>query len=95
MIGALIGEAGADPELARSLRHHVLDPRRAELAARMTQGRGTPELPQAGGPDLASDTAVDELIGPVFHRAVIGGAAIDDDFVESVVDAVLATRPGA
>jgi AcrR family transcriptional regulator len=91
VLGALIGEAGAHPELAISLRHHVLDPRRAELAARVAEGRGGTDRPQP--PDLSSDAAVDELIGPVFHRAVIGGAAIDDDFVDSVVDGVLATRP--
>jgi hypothetical protein len=35
------------------------------------------------------DAAVDQIVGPLYFRALIAGSTIDDDFVDAIVDAVV------
>jgi EmrB/QacA subfamily drug resistance transporter len=81
VLGALIGEAASDPELATTLREQVVAPRRAELAARLSLEPGRLLMPV--------DAAVDQIVGPIYYRALIAGADIDDHLVDSIVDAVV------
>jgi AcrR family transcriptional regulator len=81
VLGALIGEAASDPELATALREHVVAPRRAELTARLSRVPDEVLVPL--------DAAVDQIVGPLYFRALIAGSAIDDNFVDSIVDAVV------
>ncbi len=83
VLGALIGEASSDPELATTLREQVVAPRRAELAARLSLEPGRLRMP--------IDAAVDQIVGPIYYRALITGADIDDHLVDSIVDAVVRT----
>ena len=86
VMGALVAEAAADPELAAALRERVGEPRRREVAARL----------RADGQQLAApvDAALDQLMGPLYHRALIVDAPIDDALVDAVVDAVVAPPRG-
>jgi AcrR family transcriptional regulator len=86
ILGVLVAEAGSDPELAHALRERVLGPRRRELTERLQrddEGLG------------AVDAALDQLFGPLFYRAVVIGAPIDDAFVDSVLSSVLGPAPVA
>lgn len=85
VLGALIAEAASDPELAAALRAKVVEPRRAALAARLARE------PQAL--TVPVEAAVDLLVGPIYHRALIAGAPPDDDFVDAITAAVLAAPP--
>jgi Tetracyclin repressor-like, C-terminal domain len=82
----LVAEAGTDPDLAHALRERVLGPRRRELADRLQRDDGSV------GP---TDVALDRLFGPLFYRAVIMGAPIDDEFIDSVLSSVLGPAPVA
>ena len=64
----------------------MLGPRRSELAERLQRDDGTV------GP---TDAALDRLFGPLFYRAVIIGAPIDDQFIDSVLSSVLGPAPVA
>ena len=85
VLGALIGEAASDPELASALREHVVAPRRAELVARLSRVPDDVLVPL--------DAAVDQIVGPIYFRALIEGSTIDDQVVESIVDAVVRPVP--
>ena len=81
VLGALIGEAASDPELARALRERVVAPRRAELMARLAHEPDRLAVPLA-------DT-VDQIVGPLYFRTLISGADSDDEFVDSIVSAIV------
>jgi Na+/melibiose symporter-like transporter/AcrR family transcriptional regulator len=81
VLAALIGEAASEPELATALREHVVAPRRAEIAARLSLAPDEVIVPL--------DAAVDQIVGPIYFRALIDGSPIDDHLVDSIVDAVI------
>jgi hypothetical protein len=81
ILGALVAEAASDPELARALRERVVGPRRAEVAARLSV--------DAGRLRVAPEVAIDQLVGPLFHRALIVDSAIDEALLEAAVAGVV------
>jgi AcrR family transcriptional regulator len=83
---ALIGHAQHDPVFAATLRAHYLDEqrRRDRLPLERAVARG--ELP--AGIDLTS--AVDQLVGPIYHRILVTGDSVNDAFVDGIVDGFLA-----
>jgi EmrB/QacA subfamily drug resistance transporter len=85
VIGALIAEVSRNPELEAAFRERVTGPRRAALVARLIteQDRLTTDV----------EDAVDQLIGPVYFRALLGGVAVEEPFVESVLRPLI--RPAA
>jgi AcrR family transcriptional regulator len=82
VLGALIAEAADDPDLATLLRERVLQPRRAEIAARLHRGAEPLGVP--------ADAAVDQLVGPLFYRTVVVGRPPDDEFLDTVIASVIA-----
>ncbi|MCU1393915.1 MAG: putative integral rane efflux protein [Ilumatobacteraceae bacterium] len=81
VLGALVAEAATDPALATALRDRVVAPRRAELARRLNA-----DLPRLRVP---IEVALDQLVGPIYHRALIVDAPVGDDLVRAVVDGVV------
>jgi EmrB/QacA subfamily drug resistance transporter len=81
VLGALIGEAASNPELAHALRARVLAPRRDELTARLSQEPDRLATPL--------DDTVDQIVGPLYFRTLISGSDSDDDLVDSIVTTVL------
>ncbi len=81
VLGALVAEAGTNPELAHALRERVLAPRRRELTERLEREPGRLQVP--------TDDALDQLFGPLYYRAVIVGEPITDGFVRTLLSAVL------
>jgi EmrB/QacA subfamily drug resistance transporter len=81
ILGALVAEAASDPELARALRERVVGPRRAEVTARLNI--------DAGRLRVAPDVAIDQLVGPLFHRALIVDSPIDEALLDAAVAGVV------
>ena len=82
---ALIGHAQHDPAFAANLRAHFLDEqrRRDRLPLERAVARG--ELPA----DFEVDAAVDQLVGPIYHRVLVTGDAVNDAFVDAIVSGFL------
>jgi AcrR family transcriptional regulator len=78
---ALVAEGASDPELAKALRERVVGPRRAEVAARL-----------ALEPDrlkVVPEAAVDQLVGPIYHRALIVDTPIDEVLLDAIVAGIV------
>jgi AcrR family transcriptional regulator len=83
VLGALVAEAASDPSLADTLRERVMGPGRAELAARLAADRDQLAVPV--------EAAVDMLVGPIHHRAIVLGEPVDDALLDAVVASI--SRP--
>ena len=86
VIGALVSEAASDESLAAALRERVSEPRRRELEARFRANESMANVP--------IDTAIDQLVGPIYYRTVIIHSAVDERLVDAVLDAVLTPNDG-
>lgn len=82
---ALIGHAQHDPAFAANLRTHYLDEQRRRDRLPLDRAVARGELPA----DLDTDAAVDQLVGPIYHRVLVSGDAVNDAFVDGVVDGFL------
>jgi EmrB/QacA subfamily drug resistance transporter len=82
VLAALVAEAACNPEFAMSLRNRVVEPRRAEIAARMNLEPQHLQVPL--------NAAVDQLVGPIYHRALFADGVIDDELLDSIVSSVVA-----
>jgi hypothetical protein len=81
VLTALVGAAGQDPQLASALRRSVLEPREALLRDRLDRAACAGEL----SADVDRNVLVDVLLGPVYHRALITGQALEPGFADEVV----------
>lgn len=77
----MIGEAATNADLTAALRERVIAPRRAEFTNRLQRDEHRLRLPL--------DIAADQLIGPLYHRALIVDEPIDDRFIESIIAGAL------
>jgi AcrR family transcriptional regulator len=82
---ALIGHAQHDEEFAVTLRARYLDAQRSRDRLPLERAIARGELPA----DLDTAVAVDRLVGPVYHRALITGDPVNAAFVDTLVDAFL------
>jgi AcrR family transcriptional regulator len=85
VLRALLGHAQHDPTFAAVLRARYLDEQngRDRLAIERAVQRG--QLPA----DLDIAAEVDQLVGPIYYRALVTGSTVDDDFIGSLMDAFL------
>jgi EmrB/QacA subfamily drug resistance transporter len=81
VLTALVGASGQDPDLATALRRSVLEPREAILRDRLDRAASDGEL----SPDVDRGVLVNVLLGPVYHRALITGQALEPGFPSEVV----------
>ncbi|PXW28745.1 UNVERIFIED_CONTAM: EmrB/QacA subfamily drug resistance transporter [Williamsia faeni] len=81
IIGALVSEAASDESLAAALRERVSESRRHELETRLQPHMAMVKVP--------INTAIDQLVGPIYYRTVITESALDEELVDAVLDAVL------
>ena len=90
VLGALVAEAATDPALSSELRERVLHPRRAELGRRLARDQEQINAPV--------DAAVDQLVGPIYHRALLLDLPVDDALLDAIVDGLTGEaaphRPG-
>ncbi|MFC9439013.1 TetR/AcrR family transcriptional regulator [Nocardia sp. NPDC057030] len=82
---ALTGQAQHDPHVATKLRtdhlHHQRDRERLPLRRALDRG----ELP----PDTDIDFLVDQLVGPIYYRALVTGGPLPREFTDQLVARVL------
>ena len=82
----LIEWAVHDEQLRAELDEYVLH-RRRPLVAILTRGIERGEIRD----DLDLDTLVDAFVGPFIYRKLLTRAAVDDDFVDRLLDLLLPT----
>ncbi|MFI6597354.1 TetR/AcrR family transcriptional regulator [Nonomuraea sp. NPDC050536] len=79
---ALLGHAQHDPAFAAVFRARYLDEQRRRDRLPLERAIGRGQLP----PDLDITTAVDRLVGPVYHRVLVTGDPVDGEFTDELVD---------
>jgi AcrR family transcriptional regulator len=79
---ALLGVAQHDPVVAARLRTGFTEPERARGRALLLRARRRGELPEAE--DI--DAAVEQLLGPIYYRVVVGGQPVPCTFTDGLVD---------
>jgi AcrR family transcriptional regulator len=85
-IAGLIADMARDPEMAEEYRRRILRPRRAAVAAVFGEWQRRGALQ----PDVDVELLQDLYVGPIYYRSLVTGAAVDDELVTQLVDAVLA-----
>ena len=65
--------------------HASSEPRRRELATRLNADHDQLAVPVGA--------AIDQLVGPVYYRALISGLPVDGIFIDAVVSSVFAPAP--
>jgi AcrR family transcriptional regulator len=89
MVLAMLAEALRDPEVGRvHLEHEVR--RRERFRGVLERGQRRGELPE----DVDLDVVIDDLVAPVFHRALLLGQDIDETFLVWHLDRTLARHTG-
>jgi AcrR family transcriptional regulator len=88
----LVSEIATDPELGRTYREQVVEPRRSQLAPVIERGIARGDL----RPDTDITLAHELLVGPIFYRLLLSGGQLDRKLSTHIVDAVLRafTPPG-
>lgn len=82
---ALIGHAQHDPEFAATLRAHYLDEQRRRDRLPLERAIERGELPA----DLDTTAAVDQLVGPIYHRLLVTGDPATGAFIDGIVSGFL------
>jgi AcrR family transcriptional regulator len=81
----LIGEAQSDPLVRNELHIRLVEPRRALMRTIWDRGVQRGELRG----DVDPTTALDQLIGPMLYRLLLGHAPLDDAAADAVVDSAM------
>ena len=79
--------AASDPEseLSKAFRNHFVLARRAEGKALLERAKANREVRR----DVDVEVALDLLYGPLFFRLLMGHAALDESFMDKVLDAAV------
>jgi hypothetical protein len=85
VISELVGQAQTDPDLAAAMRSKYVDPRRqlAVEAVRRAQQRGQIR------PEVDPESVVDQLWGACYHRLLLSGLPLTDDFAHTILSNLL------
>ena len=81
----LTSEIAANPELSRTYREQIVEPRLEQLRGLIARGVERGDL----HPDTDARLAHEMLIGPVMYRLLYSGQPLDDGLSTRVADAVL------
>jgi hypothetical protein len=84
MIGSVIAEEQATPELLSLFRERIVEPRRDELREVLEHARERDEL----GEEADAEAAVNLLVGS-YYAQYLAGDPFPDDWPEAVVDTIL------
>ena len=85
MIVALLDVSVQVPALTPALRAVLVNPRRRELVAMVERARARDEVRADVDPELV----IDALLGPLYLRTLVTGAALDAATVDGLADVVL------
>jgi AcrR family transcriptional regulator len=84
-LAGLVGAKQSDPALAKAFNQQVYEPVRAALMERIRRAQRTGQLRS-----LYPEVIADLIVGPVWFRLLLGGEPADPEYIETVLDAVLA-----
>jgi AcrR family transcriptional regulator len=84
-VTSMLAAADPDSELSKAFRNHFVLARRAEGEAFLERAKANREVRR----DLDVEVALDLLYGPLFFRLLIGHAALDESFMDKVLDAAV------
>lgn len=84
VINEIIAEGQSDLKLAETYRTIYFKPRRLDSRYILERGISRGELNK----DLDIELVIDLIFGPLFYRLLITGDAIDEDFIENVINYV-------
>jgi AcrR family transcriptional regulator len=87
---ALIGQAQHDPAMAAQFRKDCLE--RQRQVDRLPLQRAVERGELAADTDI--DIAVDQLVGPIYYRALVTGAPVGREFTKALVAAFLTRTAG-
>jgi AcrR family transcriptional regulator len=90
VVAALLAKAQSDEAFGELYRAHLLEPRRRHAGEIFQRAVERGEIPA----DTKIDVAVDLLYGPFYHRLLQGHAPLNERFMRSIVDAVVAGLQG-
>jgi AcrR family transcriptional regulator len=85
VIRGLTSEIAQNPDLSRTYRERIIQPRVDQLAALISRGVQRGDL----RPDTDVRLAHEMLIGPVLYRLLYSGQPLDDGLSSRIVEAVL------
>jgi hypothetical protein len=85
----MLCEIAANPTVGDRFRAVVVQARREEVRQVVERGIARGDLPRSMDPEIATEL----LIGPMYFRLVFGGA-LDEEFGEKVVEALLGPPSG-
>jgi AcrR family transcriptional regulator len=86
VVPALLAAAGSTPALSDALLVTARDARRERVAGLLRRGIARAELPD----DLDVELALDFVIGPLFWRLIITRAPTGPDYLDRLIDMLLA-----
>ncbi|AUX40193.1 TetR family transcriptional regulator [Sorangium cellulosum] len=84
-VASMIAASEAESELSKAFRNHFVLARRAEGKALLARAIEQEEIRG----DLDVEVALDLLYGPLFFRLLMGHAALDERFMDQVLDEAL------
>jgi AcrR family transcriptional regulator len=87
---ALIGQAQHDREVAVVFQRRYLDERRALDRTILERGVARGDVRD----DVDLDLLLDVIYGPVYHRVLLAGLALDEQFINALVDEVFVPLAG-
>ncbi|MFJ9627343.1 TetR/AcrR family transcriptional regulator [Streptomyces sp. NPDC101175] len=82
---ALLAQAQHDPAFAREFRSRCLAPQRHRDRLLLERAVASGRLPS----DLDLEAETDQLVGPLYYRAVVSGGPVGEDFTDALVEAFL------
>lgn len=88
---ALAGQAQHDPAVATRFQSDFVGPQRERDREPFLRAQRRGELSQVEDIDLA----VDQLVGPIYYRALVTGQTVPPQFTDALVDRYLAQARGA
>jgi hypothetical protein len=90
---SVVAEGVLDAEVGQALRKHWVAPRRLDAKLRLARAVEAGEIRD----DVDLDVVLDAMFGPLYHRAILGHAPVNEDFALAVFEcatAGVATRAG-
>ncbi len=86
MLTGLIAEAQHDPELRGAWRDRVIEPLRGQYRIMLDRAIARGEIPAS----VDQEVVLDLFFGAAEHRLLLGHLPMTDDFIDQVVDVILA-----
>jgi AcrR family transcriptional regulator len=86
MLTGLIAEAQHDPELHAAWRDRVIEPLRRQRRIMLDRAIARGEIPAS----VDQEVVLDLLFGSAQHRLLLGHLPMTEDFIDNVVDVILA-----